>query len=215
MIVTKNMELWDKVCTTDPSHTKHVAQRGGFTAIDAMYQVQNATNIFGPAGQGWGWDFVEMFTDDCVVVKCTLWHTKKEYTVVQYGQKKLTTGKGPDEDAFKKAGTDALTKCLSYLGFNADVFLGKFDDNKYVSAMKAEHDPVSKEFNEWSKQATIDLGNLKNEEDLTKWLKTNKATVDDALKNPSVKADAMAVMAQYQSVKAEIVPQPNKEGVPF
>ena len=36
--------------------------------------------------------------------------------------------------------TDAITKALSHLGFNADVFLGKFDDNAYVTAMRAEFD---------------------------------------------------------------------------
>jgi len=38
-------------------------------------------------------------------------------------------------DAYKKVYTDALTKALSRLGFNADVFLGKFDDNKYVDSL--------------------------------------------------------------------------------
>jgi hypothetical protein len=28
--------------------------------------------------------------------------------------------------------TDGLTKALSHLGFNADVFLGEFDGNKYT-----------------------------------------------------------------------------------
>lgn len=56
-----NMELWNKVCRTDPAHTKHVGQRGGFTAIDAMYQIECATKEFGPVGVGWGWDFELMF----------------------------------------------------------------------------------------------------------------------------------------------------------
>jgi hypothetical protein len=43
-----------------------------------------------------------------------------------------------DDDAGKKAMTDALTKALSHLGVSADVFMGRFDDNKYVEKMKAE-----------------------------------------------------------------------------
>jgi recombination DNA repair RAD52 pathway protein len=43
-----------------------------------------------------------------------------------------------DEDAPKKAMTDALTKGLSHLGFSADVFLGLFDDNRYVQKMQKE-----------------------------------------------------------------------------
>ena len=41
-----------------------------------------------------------------------------------------------DDDFSKKVATDALTKGLSKLGFNADVFMGLFDDNKYVNDMK-------------------------------------------------------------------------------
>lgn len=44
-----------------------------------------------------------------------------------------------DEDAFKKAMTDALTKGLSHLGFSADVYLGKFDDSRYVEEQRVRH----------------------------------------------------------------------------
>ena len=134
-----NMEIWDSVCTTDPDHTKHVGQRGGFTAIDAMYQIQEATKQFGPAGVGWGFDYELIFPpNDTVIASVTLWHGNKDQTVHQAGQKKLNQSNGPDEDAVKKAITDGLTKCLSYLGFNADVFLGKFDDSKYVEDLRRE-----------------------------------------------------------------------------
>jgi len=133
-----NLELWNKVCQTDPSHTKHVGQRGGFTAIDAHYQVQTATEMFGPIGVGWGFDFELMFPpNDTVIAVVTLWHGNREQTIKQCGQKSLGSGR-VDEDATKKAVTDGLTKCLSYLGFNADVFLGKFDDNKYVEQVRTQ-----------------------------------------------------------------------------
>jgi hypothetical protein len=51
--------------------------------------------------------------------------------------------KNPDTDAFKKASTDGLTKLLSHLGFNADVFLGMFDDNKYIAGLKKEQDEAA------------------------------------------------------------------------
>lgn len=108
-----------------------------------MYQVQCATEQFGEAGKGWGWSFSEplFLANETVVIKCTLWHGSKENTIEHYGQKKLADSKGKiDEDALKKAGTDGLTKCLSYLGFNADVFLGKFDDNKYVEELRAQEE---------------------------------------------------------------------------
>jgi len=143
-----NLNLWNAVSKTDPSATKHVGQRGGFTAIDAYSQIKAATEQFGPVGQGWGWEVKEVWfpTNGTVVVQIFLWHQEKfpnseagrAVGFDVFGQKKLDTSKGPDEDAFKKALTDAITKGLSYLGFNADVFMGKFDDNKYVELRKAE-----------------------------------------------------------------------------
>ena len=132
-----NMKLWNSVCTTDPTHTKKVNQRGGFTAIDAHYQVMNATQAFGPIGIGWGFDFDLTFESGFIFAKVTVWHGEKSQYVTQMGQKSLTNGSRPDEDAAKKAVTDGLTKCLSYIGFNADVFLGKFDDNKYIKQWDA------------------------------------------------------------------------------
>ena len=42
--------------------------------------------------------------------------------------------------------TDFTTKALSKLGFNADIFLGKFDDTKYVQQMKQEFkEPAKKQ----------------------------------------------------------------------
>jgi hypothetical protein len=202
------MTLWNNVCKTDPAHTKHVGQRGGFTAIDAMYQVQCATEQFGPAGIGWGWEFELIFPpNDSILAKVTVWHGKKDQTVSQVGQKKLG-GERIDEDAAKKAVTDGLTKCLSYLGFNADVFLGKFDDNKYVEAMKAEHNPIIKEFRTFKYKAEIDLGNIMDEKGLTTWVKANQKTIEDAKMNSDTKADAMALMATYSKVKAEVTPTP-------
>jgi hypothetical protein len=44
-----------------------------------------------------------------------------------------------DDNFAKKLETDALTKAISKLGFNADIFMGKFDDQRYL-------DEVNKEF---------------------------------------------------------------------
>ena len=138
-----NMDLWNAVSTTDPKNTKHINQRGGFTAIDAYSQIQKATEQFGPVGVGWGW-VIEEFTyppNDTMIVHIRLWHKDagKDGGFSVCGQASLYT-KGadpkPDTDCAKKAVTDAITKGLSYLGFNADVFLGKFDDNKYVESLK-------------------------------------------------------------------------------
>ncbi len=136
----KNMELWNKVCETDPANTKHVAQRGGFTAIGAHSQIKAATEQFGPVGEGWWWVTEDQVQGDLFIVKVQLFRPDHR-PVVQYGCAEMNPKRRDgstylDSDAPKKATTDGLTKCLSYLGFNADIFLGKWDDNKYVAEME-------------------------------------------------------------------------------
>lgn len=140
----RNMRVWNAVCKTDPQHTKPVEFGRKFTAIDAHYQIQEATRQFGPVGEGWGYETGELiFADGLVIAPLTLWHGERSNRFGPiYGSTTLRDRKGNlDKDAPKKATTDALTKALSQLGFNADVFLGKFDDNKYVEQVRAEFHP--------------------------------------------------------------------------
>lgn len=146
-IPDKNLRIWEQVSVTDPEYTKHVNQRGGFTSIDAMYNIERATAIFGPIGEGWGYrtNFLTLFLDEKkteAIAICDLvfwWKGAKgepnAFGPIRGMNTLLTKGR-IDEDASKKAMTDALTKALSHLGFSADVFLGKFDDEKYVRDLK-------------------------------------------------------------------------------
>jgi hypothetical protein len=141
-----NLRIWNAVCRTDPRHTKPVEFGRKFTAIDAHYQIQEATRMFGPVGEGWGYNTGEIvFADGLVIVPVTLWHGSRDKTFGPiYGSTTLRDRKGNiDKDAPKKATTDALTKALSQLGFNADVFLGKFDDNKYVEEVRKEFEETA------------------------------------------------------------------------
>jgi hypothetical protein len=140
-----NMRLWNAVCRTDPKHTKPVEFGRKFTAIDAHYQIQEATRQFGPIGEGWGYQTGSIeVVDGLVIVPVALWHGSRDKSFGPiYGSTTLRDRKGNiDKDAPKKATTDALTKALSQLGFNADVFLGKFDDNKYVEEVRKEFDEL-------------------------------------------------------------------------
>ena len=149
--------LWDSVEKTDPSITKKVNSRGGFTAVDAYHQIKNATEMFGPVGLGWGWEVQHCDISDgergpFVSMQITMWYLYpyNHPDIARDGEPPLLNrrcsydvfgaadlGRSPHE-AHKKALTDAITKGLSYIGFNADIFLGKFDDNKYVEERKKE-----------------------------------------------------------------------------
>jgi len=131
------MKLWESVCTTDPKFTKMVAQRGGFTAICAQYQLRTATEQWGPYGSKWGvsnlhYDYVG--PEGGAIIEATLeavfWYPGGEFPL------STDSSYRAGNDTRKKLLTDLTTKALSKLGFNSDVFEGKFDDNKYVSDLK-------------------------------------------------------------------------------
>lgn len=137
-----NMDLWNSVCKTDPAMTKRVSQKGGFTAIDAQYQLRIATELWGPYGGNWG-------VKDCVYGYLNNWEDNSG-TISEVWLEALFYYPGGEleistDTAYRKGGdsrkkllTDLTTKSLSKLGFNADVFEGKFDDNKYVAEMRKE-----------------------------------------------------------------------------
>lgn len=139
--MSDNLRIWNAVSKTNPAHTKKVNQRGGFTAISAQYQILAATEQFGPIGVGWGYTTgTPIITETLITVPVSLWHGSRENTFgPMLGCEEWKDRNGRiDSDAPKKAVTDGLTKLLSQLGFNADVFLGLFDDNKYVERVTRE-----------------------------------------------------------------------------
>ena len=133
--------LWDKFKHTDPSYTKPFPKFGKtLTTIDPMYQVMTMTRVFGPVGKGWSYDAKYHYTDANVfaevkIVYCIddIWY---RYGPVSSVCALYKANSKLDDEAPKKALTDAMTKAFSHLGVSADVFLGMFDNSKYVAAMK-------------------------------------------------------------------------------
>ncbi len=146
------MWLWGAVEKTNPKYTKQVGFGRKFTSINAQYQIKTATEQFGSIGYGWGVENerFEMVCDGLLGYQAKLWY-KVGDAVCSYdiNSSIATHSKAGklDDECYKKVSTDALTKGLSKLGFNADIFLGLWDDNRYVAQMEKEHaeKPVSME----------------------------------------------------------------------
>ena len=167
-----NTKLWDSVEKTDPKFTKKVNQRGGFTAIGAQYQVRKATEAFGPFGIGWGVkeETFQRYEDTGLVLyQGTLWYKygKDNGEVPIHSSIKYHANSRVDDDFAKKVATDAMTKGLSKLGFNADVFMGLFDDNKYVKALKKEFTIVKPVDNKWREKVEAEAEALPDEHKTT------------------------------------------------
>jgi hypothetical protein len=178
-----NLKLWESVEKTDPKYTKAFSKAGGFsgTAINATYLVRKATELWGPMGGTWGPEVV----DEKYVpgAEGTIIHVLRinlrypQGVVPSFGQTTFVgtnkNGLFTDEEAPKKSLTDATTKALSWLGFSADVFLGLYDDNKYVNDRKHEFaaptritpvsgalEALSKEEQEKAKEAAAEIVEL-------------------------------------------------------
>jgi hypothetical protein len=148
----KNMEFWEKVKKTDPKRVKAITgkQYKG-NSPQPYYLVERMTQEFGMCGIGWGLNIIsermERLSDTDVlhVAVVELWYVKDDIkgAITQIGQtkalyKKNDGGLMVDEDAPKKSVTDAMTKCMSYLGFAGDIFSGQWDDSKYVQELTKE-----------------------------------------------------------------------------
>jgi hypothetical protein len=163
-----NLALWNKVEKTNPSYTKKANVKGNqITSIAPQYQILNATEQFGSYGIAWG--FKNMDIDytlkdiGMVSFKATFYYPNGEFEIINsIGLYKDGAMTKIDNDFAKKLETDTLTKALSKLGFNADIFLGRFDDVKYVEEMVEEFKPV-KIYKTPSKQTVQDKKEYWNE----------------------------------------------------
>lgn len=155
-----NLKLWQAVQETDRSMTKTGFFDGrDITSINATYMVMRATEMFGPVGIGWGYEIVEERYDTAAPIykdneiagheinhtlRLKLWYMQgeKRGEVEHFGHTPfiMRSKYGPytDHEAPKKSLTDALKKCLSMLGFSADIFLGLYDDQNYVQAIETK-----------------------------------------------------------------------------
>lgn len=160
----KNMQIWEQVEKTDTRYTKD-AKVGGqnITSLNGTAMIMKATEVFGPAGIGFGWKVLEERFDPGVEIfigegdkRTSLGFTSNHTVRIAFwfildGQRgeiesygctnyiyKVSYGMLTDGEAPKKSLTDAIKKALSALGFSADVFLGMFDDKDYVSALADE-----------------------------------------------------------------------------
>jgi hypothetical protein len=151
----ENLALWCRVEKTDPKHVKPITgkQYSG-NSPKPHYMVWRLTQEFGPCGIGWGFKVVSQGfqrfsdTDTLHTALVDFWYVLdgKRGEFQQMGQTTASyvTSAGKfkvDEDAPKKSVTDALVKCASYLGFAGDIFMGRWDDSKYVEGLKKEFEP--------------------------------------------------------------------------
>lgn len=144
-----NLDLWNSVEETDLSFAKKVNQRGGYTAISPQYQLKKATEKFGSYGRGFGLSEskfnMSIYEFDGVVIHEAVFFyvvngERVEFPISNAIQaaKQTQKGKFVDVDFAKKVETNTVSKALSKIGFNADVYLGLFEDDQYLYELHNE-----------------------------------------------------------------------------
>ncbi|SDI28676.1 hypothetical protein SAMN04487867_104103 [Vreelandella titanicae] len=156
-----HLELWHQVEKTPTTAVREANVDGQqITTLDAMYVIEQATKLFGPMGIGWGYRIEDerydigapiLGTNNELIaheqthtIRLVLWYHwhGQRGEVTQFGHTRAvyrtSTGKWKtDGEAPKKSVTDAIKKCLSLLGFAADVYYGRFDNKDYTQAQQA------------------------------------------------------------------------------
>lgn len=177
--MSTNLELWNRVEKTNPKYTKKANVGGNnITSIAPQYQIKNVTEQFGIYGKTWGFkklDFDYSLATEfgLVILDAVFFFPDGEFPIKNAQKLFMDNAKTKIDDNFaKKLETDTLTKAISKLGFNADIFLGLFDDVKYLA-------DVTKEFAD--KPAPIKLSQkaiddliLKGSEEVLKYLNLEK-----------------------------------------
>ncbi len=218
-----NLDLWESVQTTDPKYTKGFSKGGGFkgTSINPTYNNHKATEMFGLCGTGWGANIIKedwregapLFINGVAVCKevvhvlqIEFWYIKddKKGTIPSFGQTTFVgqnkNGIFSDEEAPKKSLTDAITKAMSMLGFGADIFLGLYDDVKYVNDRKEEYAPPkvsSRHYLYEEQKKLLDINKGASKEALLGWW--------NAAENKQIRAEIKKYSeADYLDLKARL-----------
>lgn len=146
-----NLSLWNSLGKTDPKHTKPFKRAGGFsgTALKPQWAIKHLTEQFGPCGIGWGVgepSFQMATADKETLVYCTVsaWHGDKANVLWGVGGDKVASARKDgsvfvDDEAFKKAFTDAVMNAFKFVGVGADIHMGLFDDSKYLNEVREEY----------------------------------------------------------------------------
>ena len=153
-----NLSIYERVRSV-PKEAKKEIEAGrlkGKHDINPMWRIKSLTEVFGPAGFGWYTEVVRTWTEAsesgemAVFVDINLFVKKDgEWSKPIFGnggnklianEKKYENGQQVyipylDDDAYKKAYTDAISVAAKALGVGADVYFEK-DKGKYASQAK-------------------------------------------------------------------------------
>ena len=143
--IPENMELYNEFrdCPAEAKKKITGGNLNGKTDINPMWRIKRLTEEFGPCGFGWRIEIVRTWIEEgadgvrVANVQINLYvHYKGEWSEAIPGiggatiVDKQTKGLVTDDDAFKKAYTDAQSVACKALGIAADVYFERDPESK-------------------------------------------------------------------------------------
>ena len=138
----KGLELWDKLKTPPPEAIKEInaGRLKGKSDISPQWRYKAMTGIFGPCGIGWKFNIERLWTGQgsegqvfAFAQVHIMYKDGEEWSSPVQGVggamliDKEKKGLHCDDNAFKKAVTDATGTALKMIGVAADVYSGLYD----------------------------------------------------------------------------------------
>ena len=200
------LTVWET--PTDPKDLKNVNSNGrNFSAIDSTSQFLQATKIFdGAYGITWGLKDLEythksLADTELLILKAIFFfpggefvlHNSIKLAYMTQGYQNKPGYLKVDDEAYKKIETNTISKALAKLGFNADVFLGKFEDNNYVQELNYAYADIPGK--------KIDSEKIR---DIQQLLKATNTNLQSLLQNYQVQHLGQLTESQYLDIKSKL-----------
>lgn len=159
--LNENMKLYNKFGITPKEAQKPIAagRLKGMTDINPMFRIKSLTEEFGPVGFGWYYEItnkwleqgaegvIAAFVDINLYVKYNgEWSKPIQGTGGSTFVAKESKGLYTDDEAYKKALTDAISIACKSLGMSADIYYSKDSQfgTKYDVINKDENNTIAK-----------------------------------------------------------------------
>lgn len=142
-----NRSIWDKVRRPPPTALKQIkgGRLSGMTDISPQWRYEIMTEVFGPAGDQWGFDVKDRWTFEAsdgevgAFTQVLVWyfmHGEVRCEVTGLGGSRLIAkesgGLRFNDEAWKMSLTDAIGTALKVIGVGADIYAGRWDGSKYT-----------------------------------------------------------------------------------
>lgn len=124
-----NLDLYNQLSAV-PEWAQDIIEGGalrGLTSINPIWRIEALTLMFGPCGVGWRVEIADQKTDVynsgiMITIRLNLYYKQDEEwseAVTGYGSFFMAK---PDDQAYKKAFTEALGQCTKLLGLGAEIY---------------------------------------------------------------------------------------------